>query len=60
LNYWLNTKVPILSGWGCEVKQPTPTSAMVKNEWSYTSTPPLCLHGDDREKVYLLSLTNFK
>jgi hypothetical protein len=32
--------------------QPTvhslPVSAKVKNEWSYTSTPPICLHDLDR------------
>jgi len=25
-----------------------PSSANVKNEWSYTSTPPINLHGTDR------------
>jgi len=41
---------------GCEIKHPPPSSAKVMNEWSYTSNPPVCLHGVDREKVYLLSL----
>ena len=40
---------------GCEVNHPPPSSAQVKNEWSYTSTPPACLHSVDREKVYHLS-----
>jgi hypothetical protein len=26
----------------------TPSSAKIKNEWRYTSTPPICLHGVDR------------
>jgi hypothetical protein len=26
-----------------------PSSAKVKNEWSYNSTPPMCLHGEDRD-----------
>jgi len=30
------------------------SSAKVKNEWSYTSAPPMCLHGLDRDKY-----TNF-
>ena len=25
-----------------------PSIVKVKNEWSYTSTPPICLHGMDR------------
>jgi len=45
---------------GCEVNHPPPSSAKVKNEWSYTSTPPVCLHGVERKKAYFLSLTNFK
>jgi len=28
---------------------PLPCSAEVKNKWTYTSTPPLYLHGTDRE-----------
>jgi hypothetical protein len=43
----------------CAVKHTPPSSAKVKNEWSYTSTPAVCLHGVDREEVYILSLTNF-
>jgi hypothetical protein len=29
-----------------------PSSAEVNNEWSYTSTPPICLHVVDRQ-LYL-------
>ena len=32
----------------CEFDQLTPSSAKVKNEWSYTSTSPLCVHDVDR------------
>ena len=32
---------------GYEVHHSTPSSAVVKNEWSHTSTPPICLHGAD-------------
>jgi len=28
-------------------------SAEIKNEWSYTSTPPACLHGVDRDSLPL-------
>jgi hypothetical protein len=30
---------------GCETDHSPPSSAKVKNAWSYTSTPPICLHG---------------
>jgi hypothetical protein len=30
---------------GCEVDHSPPSSAEVKNAWSYTSTPPIRLHG---------------
>jgi hypothetical protein len=28
------------------------SSADVRNEWSYTSTPLICLHGLDRENYF--------
>jgi len=28
----------------------------VKNEWSYTPAPPICLLDMDREKLYVLAL----
>jgi hypothetical protein len=31
------------------------SSAEVKNEWSYTSTPPVCLHGVDRDNFNLIN-----
>jgi hypothetical protein len=37
---------------GRDVNNPFPFSAMVKNEWSYTSTPSIRIHGVDRD-VYL-------
>jgi hypothetical protein len=30
---------------GCEADHSSPSSAEVKNAWSYTSTPPVRLHG---------------
>jgi hypothetical protein len=30
---------------GREADHSPPSSAEIKNEWSYTSTPPTCLHG---------------
>jgi hypothetical protein len=45
---------------GREVNHTPPSSTKVKNEWSYTSIPSVCLRGIDRENVYLLFLTNLK
>jgi hypothetical protein len=33
---------------------PSPTSAEIKNEWSYTSTAPTCLHGEHSNKNKVL------
>ena len=51
------------SGYGCsvlEIKRPgsdvdtsPPSSAEVKNEWIYTSSPPVCLYCLDRDKFAL-------
>jgi hypothetical protein len=30
---------------GCEANHSPPSSPEVKNVWSYTSNPPICLHG---------------
>ena len=30
-----------------------PSSAEIKNEWSYTSIPPICPHGVDINKFYI-------
>jgi hypothetical protein len=42
---------------GREVNHLPPSSAEVKNVWSHTSTPPICLHGLDREKNLPLIFT---
>jgi hypothetical protein len=34
---------------GREVNHSPPSSAEVKNEWSHTSDPPICLHGVNRD-----------
>jgi hypothetical protein len=39
---------------GCRVKNSPLGSTEFKNEWSYTSTPPICLHGVDTENVTLV------
>jgi hypothetical protein len=36
------------------VHHSSPSSAEVKNEWSSTSAPPVCLKGFDRDNVFLL------
>jgi hypothetical protein len=35
----------------CEAGNSPPTIAEVTSEWSYTSTPPTCLHGADRDNI---------
>jgi hypothetical protein len=41
----------------CEADQSTPSSAKGKNEQSYTSSPPISHHGENREKsCYLIML----
>jgi len=44
-----------------EVNHQLPHSTNIKNEWSYTSTPPNCLHDVDREnlKFYYYYLCRF-
>jgi len=49
---------------GNNVNHIHPLSAEFKNEWSYTSKPPLCLHGVNRdnftlEKNFLYSFANY-
>ena len=34
---------------GCDVDHAPPYGAEVKNKWSYTSSPLICLHGMDRD-----------
>ena len=41
--------VPGVKRQGREVDHSPPFGTEVKNEWSYTSTPPVCLHGVDRD-----------
>jgi hypothetical protein len=39
---------PVVKRSGCGVDHSSPSSAEVKNEWSYTSAPPICHHSVDR------------
>jgi hypothetical protein len=43
----------------CEVDRSPPSSAEVMSEWSYTSAPPLCLHGVDRDNLTFIILVLF-
>jgi hypothetical protein len=41
------------SGWpGCEAYHSTPPNAEAKNEQSYASIPPRCLHGIHQDRLY--------
>jgi hypothetical protein len=48
---------------GCEADHSPPSTAKVKNAWSYTSTPPIHLHGvvlsKEQGHLYLLTFTLF-
>jgi hypothetical protein len=39
---------------GAWISPLTPTQRRFKNEWSYTSTPPMCLHGVDSDNFTFL------
>jgi hypothetical protein len=55
-----NLRLAVGTKWlGHELNYSPPSSAKVKNDWRYTSTPPICLHGMDREKLYLFLPTLF-
>jgi hypothetical protein len=45
--FFLRVKRP-----GRDANQSSPSSAVVKNEWSCTSVPPVCLHGVDKFLFY--------
>ena len=36
---------------GLEVNHSSPSGIDANNEWSYTSSPPVCLHGMDKDNV---------
>ena len=44
---------------GCEVSHLSPCSTEIKNEWSYTSTPPTCLHGVEKDKCNSFEQNNW-
>ena len=48
---------PGVSKLWCGVNCSPPSSAEVKKEWSYTSTPPVCRYGLDRDKFTSRALT---
>jgi hypothetical protein len=41
---------------GTEADHLHPSDTKVKNEWSYTSAPPLCVHGVDRDIITIIDL----
>ena len=43
------TGVSFNRGKAVEVNHSPTSCAQVKNEWSYSSTPPVCLHGIQRD-----------
>ena len=47
----MGTSSVLFNGYWREVEQSPPYNADDKNEWSYTSNDPICLHGVDKEYV---------
>jgi hypothetical protein len=47
---------PVTKQPGHEVNCSLQSHAEIRNEWSYSSSPPICLHGEDREKRTLQKL----
>jgi hypothetical protein len=43
----------------CEADHTPPSSSRVKNEWSYTPTPPICLQGTGRDNFALFAFHIF-
>ena len=50
---WYRGSFPEVKRSGRDVDQSHPSSAETKNEWSYTSTLPICLHDVGRGKFTL-------
>ena len=44
---------------GREICHLLPSGTEVKNEWSYTPSPPICSHGADRNKYLLFVYSSF-
>jgi len=42
-----------------EVNHSPPSRAKVKNEWSHTSTPPICLHGVEKDN-FMCTFTSYQ
>jgi len=58
--FWLTEKrilLPSVKRLGPDVNQSPPSSAEIRNKWSYNSSPPTHLCGEDRDNFtfYLLS-----
>jgi hypothetical protein len=56
---WVLLFFPGVKPPGREVNHAPPSTVEVKNEWSCSSTPPICLLGKKKEKLYLLPLPFF-
>jgi hypothetical protein len=47
---------PVVEGPRLQTDHSPPSKAQVKNEWSYTSAPPICLNYLDREEFISYSV----
>jgi hypothetical protein len=53
--HWGPTQVTVAGRWR---SPPTPSSTEVKKKWSFSSTPPLCLHGRSLRSAQRSSFIN--
>jgi hypothetical protein len=58
-SYSKGTGVPSREQRGLSFNYSPPSSTEVKNEWSYTSIPPICLHGVDREIFTFIVISKY-
>jgi hypothetical protein len=49
---------PWFNWWKCEVDHSLSSSAEVRNEWSYASTPPIFLHVVKRDEFFCTCVVN--
>ena len=58
---WLPEVLPLdVKRSGCGINHSSPSSAEDKNEWSYTSTSPVCCHGLRRDNLPLSFAKEFQ
>jgi hypothetical protein len=55
---WISMFFQGIKGLRHECKYSPPSTTEVKNGWNCNSTPPICLHGMDKENFTIIMFTN--